>query len=179
MSIAEDIYARCRFCSEQAAHILSDICDGKKIDPITVQARRNSADIAGDTFYTMLRQTFITPIDREDLWLMYQAAEAILCEAENTALTLCEQEERSPVCEAMIRAAAACCSMTKERILSFPRSDISAQYKRILRKAEHTCCTVNSSVYIPTQRIRESVRRVIDVCEQFITVLEYATLKNT
>ncbi len=168
MAITEDIYARCRLCLQQAAHLL----DGEKIDAIAIQARRKTADIAQSTFYAMLKHAFITPIDREDLWLIHTAAEHIHREAENTALRFCRGEQHpSSEEETIRRVVAACCTATEQIMSSFPALEISASHKRILREAECLCHAAD--------RIGESAYRVVEACERFIIVLQYAALKNT
>ncbi len=181
MAIAEDVYARCRLCTAEAAAILVGMIDGSRIEPIAVQARRTAADIAGDTVYALLSRAFITPIDREDLWLMHKAAERVWCEAEDTAMLLYHCGRRLPsVCETVIRAAAACCAAAGQITEAFPNSDTAAQRLRVLREAQRTCHTTVHTHFADAtvRRICEGAYRVIGACEQLIGILRYTAMKS-
>lgn len=181
MAIAEDIHARCRLCTEKAASMLADMITGDRIDPVTVQARRTAADIAGVTTYALLNRAFITPIDREDLWLMWETSERLCREAEDTALILYHGGRELPsVCKTMIRATVACCEATGKITDLFPSLDTAVQQFRLLREAQHTChVTIHNCFADATVRqVCESAYRVIGACEQLIHVLRYAALKN-
>ncbi|MBR5540471.1 MAG: hypothetical protein IKU56_03745 [Clostridia bacterium] len=181
MAIAEDVYARCRLCTVQAATILTGMINGVKIEPIAVQARRTAADIAGDTVYALLGRAFITPIDREDLWLLHETAEHVWCEAENTALLLYHCDRQLPrACEAVVRSSIACCTAARQIAEAFPTPDTTTQQMRALREAQriyHT--TVHSNFTDATiRRICEGTHRVITACEQLIGVLRYTAMKS-
>ncbi len=181
MAIADDIYARCRVCTDKAATILTDIINGSKLEPMAVQARRTAADIAGDTAYALLCHAFITPIDREDLWLLRESAERVWCAAEDTAMLLYHCGRLLPAaCEPVIQAVAACCTAAGLVIEVFPDPDSTAQQMRVLREAQRTCHITMRNCFadVTVRRICEGAYRVITACEQLIAVLRYAAMKN-
>ncbi len=181
MAIAEDIHARCRLCTAEAATILSGMIDSVTVEPIAVQARRSAADIAGDTVYALLGRAFITPIDREDLWLMHETAEQVWREAEDTALLLYHcGRQLPPACEAAIRTAAACCTAAGQITAAFPHIDATRQRMRVLREAQRICHTTVHTCFADatTRRVCEGVYRVIRACELLIGVLRYAAMKS-
>lgn len=181
MAIAEDIHARCRLCAAEAAAILTGMINGDRMEPIAVQARRTAADIAGDTVYALLGRAFITPIDREDLWLMREAAERVWCEAEDTAMLLYHCGHPLPsVCETVIRTTAACCVTAEQVTEAFPAIDTVVQQTRVLREAQRLCHTTMRNCFADTtaRRVCESAYRVIAACEQLIRALRYAALKS-
>ncbi len=181
MGIAEDIYARCRVCTDKATAVLIDMIDNHTLEPTAVLARRTAADIAGDTTYALLCRAFITPIDREDLWLLREAAEHVWCTAENTAILLYHCGRQLPgACEPVVRGAATCCTAAGQVAEVFPSPDTIAQQMRVLREAQHTCHITlhNCFADVTVRRICESAFRVIDSCEQLIAVLRYTAMKN-
>ncbi len=181
MAIAQDIYARCRVCADEAATVLADMIDSQKLEPMAVQARRTAADIAADTVYALLGHAFITPIDREDLWLLREAAERVWCAAEDTAMLLYHcGRQLPPACKPVIHAAAACCTAAGQIAEVFPNPDATAQQMRVLREAQRTChITIrNCFADVTARRICEGAYCVIAACEQLITVLRYAAMKN-
>lgn len=181
MAIAEDIYRRCRVCTDKAATVLTDMIKGNKLEPTAVRARRTAADIAGDTAYALLGHAFITPIDREDLWLLRETAERLLCTAEDTAILLYHCRQQLPcTCEPVIRAVAACCTATEQILENVPNPDGTAQQMRLLREAERTCHTTIHDYFADAtvRHICESTYRVIAACERLIAVLRYTAMKN-
>ncbi len=181
MAIAEDIYARCRICTEEAATVLTNMIGNIKLDPIAVQSRRTAADIAGDTAYALLGHAFITPIDREDLWLLRETSERVWCAAEDTAMLLYHCGRQLPVaCEPVIRATATCCATAGQIVEVFPNSDVTARSMRVLREAQYTChiTTHNCFADVTVRRLCEGAYRVITACEQLIAVLRYVAMKN-
>lgn len=181
MAITADIRARCRLCTDQAAGILTGMIRGKRTEPIAVQARRTAADIAADTVYTLLQRTFITPIDREDLWLMHESAERIWREAEETALLLYHSMGQLPhACEVAIRAAATCCTSVSEVIETFPDLNTTSQQMHVLREAERICHMTlrNSFADTAVERVCRSIQRVLRACEELIRILRYIAVKN-
>lgn len=181
MAIAEDIYARCCVCADKAATVLMDMINNNTLEPTTVRARRTAADIAGDTAYTLLSHAFITPIDREDLWLLREAAERVWRAAEDTAILLYHCGRQLPcACEPVIRAAAACCTVARQLVEAFPRPNTGTQQMRVLREAQHICHITTRNCFgdVTARRICESTHHVITTCEQLIAVLRYAAIKN-
>lgn len=181
MAIAEDIYKRCRVCTDKAATVLNDMIENKALEPAAVRARRTAADIAGDTAYALLCRAFITPIDREDLWLLRETAERVWCSAEDTAILLYHCGRKLPcACKPVIRAATACCTAAGQVAEVFPNPDTTAHQMRLLREAEHTCHTTMRDCFadITVRRICESAYRVIAACERLIAVLRYTAMKN-
>ena len=181
MAIAEDIYARCQLCTAEAATILTGMINRSKIDPIAVQARRTAADIAGDAVYALLGHAFITPIDREDLWLLREAAERVRCEAEEAALLLYHCDHQLPaVCEPVVHMAAACCTAAGQIAEEFPNATAAAKQLRVLREAQRTCHTTlyNCFADATARRLCDGTYHVIAACEQFIRALQYAAMKS-
>lgn len=181
MGIAEDIYARCRICTDKAAAVLTDMIDKNTLDPTTVRARRAAADIAADAVYASLCQAFITPIDREDLWLLQEAAEHVCRAAEDTAILLYHGGRRLPAaCVPVIRATIACCAAAKQILEAFPDPDTAARQLRVLREAEHLCHVTLHDCFadVTVRRICEAAYRVTVACGQLIAVLRYAAMKN-
>lgn len=181
MAIAEDIYVRCRVCTNNAATVLTDMINGNRLEPIAVLARRTAADIAGDTAYALLARAFITPIDREDLWLLRETSEHVWRVAEDTALLLYHCGQQLPcACKPIIQAAAECCTAAGQIVEAFPDPDTTAQQMRLLRKAQRTYHTTIHSYFadVTVRRICKSAYRVITACEQLITSLRYAAMKN-
>ena len=181
MAIAEDIYTRCRVCTKQAANILLDMIDGKKLNPMTVQSRRTAADVAGDTTYSLLGHAFITPIDREDLWLLREAAEQVWRTAEDTAILLFHCGRQLPsVCEPVIQATITCCAAAGKITEMFPHPDATLPQMRVLREAQHICHTTirNCFADVTARRICEGACRAIAACEMLISILRYTAIKN-
>ncbi len=181
MAIAEDIYARCRMCTDKAATILIDMVNGNPLEPMTVRARRTAADIAGDAAYASLCHAFITPIDREDLWLLREAAEDVWCAAEEASILLYHCGRQLPVaCEPVIRATAACCTATGQVAEIFPNPDSTVQQMRVLREAQRAChITIhNCFADVTVRRICEGAYHVIAACRQLIAVMRYIAMKN-
>ncbi len=181
MAIAEDIYARCRVCTNEAATLLTDLLNSEKPDPMTVQARRTAADIAGNAIYALLRHAFITPIEREDLWLLRETAERVWRTAEDTALLLyhCEQP-LPPACEPVVCMAITCCTVAKQLAEAFPNVESIPKQMRLLREAEYTYHAALRTCFADdaARSLCEGVYRVITACEQFIAVLRYVAMKN-
>lgn len=181
MAIANDIYTRCRVCTEKAATILTDMTKGNYPEPLSIKTRRTAADVAGDATYALLCHTFITPIDREDLWLLRDAAERVWRTAEDTALLSYYCGQLIPcTCESVIHAAAACCTVAKQVVEIFPRTDTIVQQMRILRESQYTCHITMCNCFADTtvQCICESAYRVIMACEKLIDTLRYTAIKN-
>ena len=181
MAIAEDIYARCRVCTDKAVGVLTDILNNHALDPTAVQARRTAADIAADTTYALLCRAFITPIDREDLWLLRETAEHVWCAAEDTSLLLYRYGRQLPhTCAPIIHATIACCAAAKQVTEAFPSPDTIAQQMRVLREAQHTCHTTLHDCFtdVTTRRICQHAFCVITACEHLIAALRYAAMKN-
>lgn len=181
MAIAEDVYARCQLCTTEAAAILTGMINGNKIDPIAVQARRTAADIAGDAAYALLGHAFITPIDREDLWLLREAAERVWCEAEEAALLLYHCDHQLPAaCEPAVHMAAACCTAAGQIAEEFPNVTAAAKRLRVLREAQRTCHTTLCNCFADdtARRVCDKAYRVMAACEQLICALRYAAMKS-
>ncbi len=181
MGIAEDIYARCRVCTGKAANVLADMIEKNTLTPTTVRARRAAADIATDAVYASLCHAFITPIDREDLWLLQEAAEHVCCAAEDTAILLYHCGRRLPsACESVVRATIACCTAAEQILESFPDPDTAALQMRVLREAEQVCHVTLHDCFadVTVRRICKASYRVIAACRQLIALLRYTAMKN-
>ncbi len=175
MAITEEIYERCNRCLQDAAALLQALSAGNTFTPAAVTARRTAADIAADVAVTELQKAFITPIDREDLWLLWDGCEAVLRAAEDTALTLyCAGRGTPSCCAALLRQASACAAAPE-----VPHSLPAAL--RAIREAERSCLETERTLFADStaRRVCEAVRHLITACERVITQTRYCTLKNT
>ena len=181
MAIAEDVYERCRACTVNAATILENIVVGKPVQPSAVAARRTAADIAGDTTAALLRQAFITPIEREDLWRLRSLSERLWREAENTALFVSRQRKPLPIpCRQIFHAAAVACQSVGQAFEQFPRHHALACTLRPLRDAERLCHTVAHEYCddVTTGHLCQAVLRLIAQAEMLSEALQYIQIKN-
>lgn len=177
MAIANEICDRASGCVKQASVILSDARQGRVCDPTTVFARRGAADIAATSLYGILNKAFVTPIDREDLWLIHTAGEAVIQTTED--LVLCFYHAGRPVpsslCEAM-NAVEQCLS------LSAKADDEQGADKRWqgLRHAERVLHRTLRDTFADATARRCAYRalRVVDACRRWLNAHRYSNLKN-
>ncbi|MBQ9963957.1 MAG: hypothetical protein IJP14_02425 [Clostridia bacterium] len=181
MAIAEDIYERCKRCLRDAAALTKSLQDGKAVTPADVSARRAAADIAADTVFCLLRQAFITPIDREDLWALRDSCEAVLRAAEDTALVLyCAGRGVPPCCAPVLEQAARACAVPLKLWERFPHI-ASGNALSPLREAERVCYETKRAVFADAtaRRVCEAAVKTVAACERAVGQLQYRALKNT
>ena len=179
MAIAEEIYERGQRCLREAAVWLQQAADGQIPTPGAIAARRTAADMAADTATALLRQAFITPIDREDLWVFWEACEAVLCAVEEVALTAycCGRTVPTGCANAVIQTAAVCRGIAE----NFPNSTVTVPVLRSLRDAERTCYETRRAVFenATARRICEALQEALRACAAVCSVQRYCAVKNT
>lgn len=180
MGIAEDIGVRCRRCLHEAAQTLEAVSRGEVSSPVTVRARRVAADIAADAACAALGRAFITPLDREDLWLLRQCAEAVLCAAEEVGLCAYHGGVLPDCCVPLLQATAHGCRQLGTVWERFPDADITAPLLRPLREAHAILHTLRHDRFadMTVRRLTDGVGRVIDAGIRLAECRQYAALKN-
>ena len=178
MAIAEDIYARCRLCCVSAATILEEMVIGNTVDRVAVAARRPAADIAGDTAAALLRRTFITPVEREDLWRLRSQGERLWQQAENAALVAYHRRKAGPLsCHDVLRAAATVCAEIAQAWEPFPHHAVTAPSLRQLREAQRLCHTALHQCQ-DGEQLCDAVLAVLEQAETVLDTLQYIHIKN-
>ena len=79
-------YAFCERCIAQTVALLNDRQHGRHPNEGDIRRRRKIGRIALRGLYDALRQAFLTPIDREDLWRLCLLSERVLFAAEEMIL---------------------------------------------------------------------------------------------
>ncbi len=182
MAIAEDIYARCARCLCDAAELARALTVGKTVVPTDVTARRAAADIAADTTFGLLRQAFITPVDREDLWTLWGCAEAVLRAVEDTALSLyCAGRGLPSECVSAMQQLAECCESPVVAIESRLKTEALTTAVQTIRQAVHRCYETERAVFAnaTARRTCQSMLIGAAACERVVAQLRYMILKNT
>lgn len=181
MAIAQDIYARTRDCAAKAAETIERLRSGRVPDPLTVRARHTAADIAADALYAQLLKAFLTPIDREDLWLIHTAGEAVYEAAEAVSLCVYHGGRAVPVrADKALCALSACCDVCVKAVTAFGEVSRAAPWRQVLREAEEVLHrTMHDSFADATvRRLVTQGFALLHACERLITALRYAGLKN-
>lgn len=148
------IYEQCERSIEQAVKTLELLRRRQRLSDENrrpIHRRRQTAAIAMQATFSELQDAFITPIDREDLWLLRQLAEAVTRAAEDVVLGLIRSRRQAsedadlPFLTAVITE----CQLLSLAFASFsayPRSDallrrLQALEQRHLQNEELDCTT--------------------------------------
>ena len=160
--------------------MLESLGKGGALSPTAVHARRLAADIAADAACAALGRAFITPLDREDLWLLRQRAEGVLCAAEEVALCVYHGGVLPDCCVPLLTAVAAGCRQLEKAWERFPEADGAAPVLRTLREAEMVRHTLRHERFadMTVRRLTDSLGRVPDAGVALWESMRYVALKN-
>ncbi len=141
-----------------------------------IRRRRRTGVIALQTTFTELKEAFITPIDREDLWLLRQTTEAVLRAAEDIVLTLYRCGKTALPCDDTARLTAVeeecrflCAAV--EAVAVYPRLDAAEKQLNAAEK-QHEQCPDDAA--FPWHR---ALHALSDTCRTAAERLRYILLK--
>ncbi|MBR2405938.1 MAG: hypothetical protein IKB04_02690 [Clostridia bacterium] len=175
-------YDRCANSVSEALSVLDFLRHREAITAATVEAlhrRRHTADIALKAAFEELRRAFITPADREDLWLLWQTAEQITEAAEEIVLSLIRKQHSclTPNDTAQLAAVTAECRALHEAFAALPDYPHSDRVLQHVDTAER--------LHRQTEKITghpltdAALRHVSATCATATRTIRYALLKMT
>ena len=183
------LYQQCGRSVEQALDVLETLRQRRAITTATVQEihlRRATAIIALQASFEELRHAFITPLDREELFRLRQAMEALPRAAEDIALTLYTSGRQAlPTGDTrLLSAVTACCRLMGEalaRLDAYPRSDTAAKrlsaLERQLDEAEQAYWQSLPTADPLLDQAYRALRAVVAACTAAASALRHALLK--
>ncbi len=144
----------------------------------SIHRRRHAADIALQAKFDELRRAFITPIDREDLWLLRQCVDQIAETAEDIPLALYRRGLPclSPNDTALLSAVTNECTALHTALLSldgYPRNDNIIKHLAAADKAHRQTQKTNGAA------AEEAFYRLSAACAAAVHTTRYVVLKMT
>ena len=149
-------YEFCERCVAQAVSLLKDLQHAHPPTELDIRRRRRAGSIALRGLYDTLRQAFLTPIDREDLWQLCLLSERVLFAAEETGF------RQQPFDPRMLTA----CTQLRQAVAAFPnfrRDETAFEQVAKLQVTLSDACISNG---------------LTDACGRLADALLFAALKN-
>ena len=166
---------------ERALAVLKTLRNRETITAAQVEnlhRQRHTADIVLQSEFDALRRAFITPIDREDLWLLFQVTEQLAEAAEDIPLTLYRHQQSCPALEdtALLTAVTDECNALHNVfscLLQYPRNDAIVKQLISAEKAHRQTQKTNGAT------AEKALHRLSAACAAAVRTTRYVVLKMT
>ena len=170
MSEQYEHYQFCERCLAQATAIINDLKQGCSPNINDIRCQRRKDRIALKTLYDALRRTFITHIDREDLWLLCTASQRVLLAAEDLTLRvdragLFANEDWSSL--------QSVCLALQKAVVAFPRFQRDETFFTLADTVQSQLLTAKNRLDFPA-----GAHALLDACDALADALLTAALKN-
>ena len=170
MSEQYEHYLFCERCLAQTTAILNDLAQGHPPNIDSVHRRRHKDRIALKALYDALRHAFITPIDREDLWLLCTTAQRVLSAAEDLALRADHVRLHTGDGWSSLRSV---CRALQKSVAAFPRFQREETFFASVDTVQSQLLAIKNHLDLPADAYA-----LIGACETFADTLLIAALKN-